>query len=386
MNTIRNKTQKSNTPSRNKTRKSNTPSRNNAIKSMYNKDYYGSDLLPLTNIINYINSNFNSFVIEKEEKQKLHVNEVDFADFFIVDDILNKAEKITNINIVIQKNPNMTLNKLLAYSIYLLSFTWFKDGIMNISSFKYQIGKDISRTEVKINNEIYVIPNTDYGNNMIITDKFNIKIMDTISKFSIIDFDLVNKIGILMCQNLFNFITQTIILMITHKIEPETSFMTKANKNIQITLTKNEQYIVFNFNSILSITYNKEPYLENTCGNIDFSFLIDLKKNIYKFTKFILNYDVEKCKPKDNDDENKANKQVKNIKNIKNKENTENTENNGTTDIIKYGIPMGILATGLVGTPFLLAALGGKNNKRVKRKSKKRIIKKVKRIKRQSKK
>ena len=58
MNTIGNKTRKSSPPSRNKTRKSNVPSRNNAIKSMYNKDYYGTELLPMTDILTYVNNNF----------------------------------------------------------------------------------------------------------------------------------------------------------------------------------------------------------------------------------------------------------------------------------------------------------------------------------------
>jgi hypothetical protein len=285
----------------------------------------------------------------------------------------------------------MSLNKILAYSLYLQSFSWFQNGIMNISSFKYQIGKDVSRAEVKINNELLVIPEDDYGNNILITDKFIIKIMNVLSKFTIIDFDLVNKIGILMCQNLFNFITQTISLMTRHKIEPEISAETKATKNILINLTQNEQSIIFNFNSLLTISYNEELNPEYTCGNLDFSLLVDLKKNIYKFTKFILNYDIEKCKPPDNN-ENQIDNQINNNANQNNK----NNENKGTPDIIKYGIPLGILATGLVGTPFLLGALGGKHNKKLKRKSikmkkvkrnKKSIkIKKVKRIKRQSKK
>ena len=396
MNTITNKTRKFNNPSRNKTRKSITPSRNNAIKSMYNKDYYGTELLPMTDILNYINDGFNGFVIEKERKMKEDEDEVDFADFFIVDDILKKKEKIANINIVIKKNPNMSLNKILAYSLYLQSFSWFQNGIMNISSFKYQIGKDVSRTEVKINNELLVIPENDYGNNIVIADNFNIKIMNVLSTFSIIDLDLVNKIGILMCQNLFNFITQTIALMTRQKIEPEISAETKATKNILINLTQNEQSIIFNFKSLLTISYNEELNPQYTCGNLDFSLLIDIKKNIYKFTRFILNYDIEKCKPPDN--VNQIDNKIDNAnQNNKNKENE--NKGKGTSDIIKYGIPLGILATGLVGTPFLLGALGGKHNKKLKRKSikmkkvkrnkksiKMKKMKKVKRIKRQSKK
>lgn len=367
MNTIRNKTRKSIPHSRNKTRKSNTLSRNNAIKSMYNKDYYGTELLPMTDILNYANNNFDEYVIYKERTKNETGYEVDVADFFIIDDIFKKEEKKANINIIIKKNPVTSLKKMLAYSLYTKSFSWFENGIMNISRFKSQIGKDVSRVEIKINNEIYVInyPPDGYRDYYKIADDFNIKIMNVLSTFSIIDFDLVNKIGILMCQNVFNFTTELLALMIKNKIDPELSSDTLATKNILINLTRNEQYIIFNFKSKLTISYNKEFNPEFTCGDSDFSFLVDLKKNIYKFTKFILNYDVEKCKPPDN---------VNQINNNANQ--IDNNENKGTPDIIKYGIPMGILATGLVGTPFLLGALGGKNKKYKKTKKKKRKSKK----------
>jgi len=378
MSTIRNKTRKPTPVIRNKTRKSNVPSRNNAIKALYNKDYYGTTLLPMTDILNYTNNNFDEFVIYKERNMNETGDEVDPADFFIIDDIFKKKEKTANINIIIKKNPYTSLKKMLAYSLYTKSFSWFNNGIMNISSFKYQIGKDVSRTDIKINNEKYVIqyPADDYRDYNKIADDFNIKIMNVLSKFSIINFDLVNKIGILMCQNVFNFTTDLITFMIMKKIEPELSSDMEANKDILINLTQNEQTIIFNFNSKLTITYNKEYNIQYKCGDSDFTLLVDLKKNIYKFTKFILNYNVEGCKPP-----NIVN-QINNNVNI--------NENKGTSDIIKYGIPMGILATGLVGTPFLLAALGGNHNKKLKRKSKKMRksikLKRIKRIKRKSKK
>jgi hypothetical protein len=360
MNTIRNKTKKSNTPSRNKTRKSNTPSRNNAIKALYNKDYYGTTLLPVTDILTYVNNNFAEYLVYKERNLAETGYEVDSADFFIIDDIFKKPEKTANINIIIKKNPVMSFKKMLAYSLYTKSFSWFNNGIMNISSFKYQIGKDVSRTDIKINNEKYVIqyPADGYRNYNKIADDFNIKIMNVLSRFSIIDFDLVNKIGILMCQNVFNFTTDLITFMIMKKIEPEMSSDMEANKDVLINLTQNEQTIIFNFNSKLTITHNKEYNIQYKCGDSNFTLLVDLKKNIYKFTKFILNYNVEGCKPP-----NIVN-QISNNVNI--------NENKGTPDIIKYGIPMGILASGLVGTPFLLGALGGKNKKYKKTKKKKR--------------
>jgi cell division protein ZapA (FtsZ GTPase activity inhibitor) len=350
MNTIGNKTRKSSPPSRNKTRKSNVPSRNNAIKSMYNKDYYGTELLPMTDILTYVNNNFADYLVYKERNLAETKYEVVVADFLIIDDIFKKQEKEAHINTIIKKNPNMSLKKMLAYSLYTKSFWWFENGIMKISSFKSQIGKDVSRIEVKINNEIYVVERPPDGNLNYykVADDFNIKIMNVLSTFSVIDFDLVNKIGILMCQNVFNFTTDLLALMLKDKMEPELSQDTKATKNIIIKLTQNEQYIIFNFKSKLSITYNKAFSFGLTCGDSEFSLLVDLKKNIYKFSKYILNYKLKGCKPPDDN------------------------ENKGTPDIIKYGIPMGILASGLVGTPFLLGALGGKKRKSKKTKKKKR--------------
>ena len=97
-----------------RTVKSRIPSRNNAIKKIYNRDYYGTELLPITNILNYINANFNEFVIDKERKKNEHKHEVEFDDFFVIDDILERKEKKADINIIIKKNPNMSLKKLLA--------------------------------------------------------------------------------------------------------------------------------------------------------------------------------------------------------------------------------------------------------------------------------
>ena len=99
MSTIRNKTRKSNPPSRNKTRKSNVPSRNNAIKAMYNKDYYGTELLPITDILNYAINNFDEFVIYKE-KNLLNISK-------------REMEKIRGKNITtIFQEPMSSLNPL----------------------------------------------------------------------------------------------------------------------------------------------------------------------------------------------------------------------------------------------------------------------------------
>ena len=228
---------------KNKTVKSNIPSRNGAIKSSYNTNYVGTKLLPSTDIISFINNNFNKFKIEKDNKEKLKQHEVEFDDFFIVNNDIKKQEKQAKINTAINKNPNMSLDKFLAYSLYLKSFEWFQNGSINIESFKYQIGKDIVRTKITINNELFKANvDDDYYK---IADTFNLKLMDVLSKSNVIDLNLINKIDIVMCQNLFNFITQTFTLMIMNKITPEMSAETQAKKSISIILNKNEQKVIF---------------------------------------------------------------------------------------------------------------------------------------------
>jgi hypothetical protein len=108
--------------------------------------------------------------------------------------------------------------------------------------------------------------------------------------------------------------------------------------------------MIINFKSLLSISYNRDLDIEFTCGELEFTLLIDLKRNIYKFTKFILKYNIEGCKPVSN------NQQVTN-----NQDNVANEENQGNS-FLKYVIPAG-LGVGVIATPFLLGALGGKNKK-----------------------
>ena len=45
-------------------------------------------LVNAADTIDYINDNFNQFVIDKERRQNERKHEVDFDDFFIIDDIL----------------------------------------------------------------------------------------------------------------------------------------------------------------------------------------------------------------------------------------------------------------------------------------------------------
>ena len=345
--------------------KSRVPSRNNAIKQIYNRDYYGTNLLPMTNIIQYIDANFNDYMSMKDQKSALDLPAASFEDFFIVDEVLKRKEKVADIDIQIIKQPNANLNKLLAYSLYYSEYkNWFKSKKMDISSLKNQSGKDLSRIDILLNNVKYNSINENTNN--IKTDKFNVELMNILSKFVVIDFDLIDKIDIAVCQNILNFITDLITLSINTKIAPEKLLITKAEKNVSINLTKSQQNIVYDFKTKFYITKDGGIYdPEFTCGDMEFIFVIDLKKNTYNFSKFKCKYNADTCYQGDNSVSLQSN--VSNQGNVSNV--IANEENQGNS-FLMYGIPAG-LGVGIIATPFLLAAFGGKN-KKIKRKSKRK--------------
>ena len=342
--------------SKSKTVKSRIPSRNNAIKQFYNKDYYGKNLLPTTDIIQYIDTNFNDFISMKEQKTAQNLPAASFEDFFIVDDILKRKENIADINIQINKQPNVSLNKLLAYSLYYSEYKkWFETKKMDIALFKNQIGKDASRMDFLINKK--KINFNDEDENSIKTDKFNVVLMNILSTFTVIDLNLINKIGVVMCQNILNFIMDLISLLVMEKFAPEKLLITQVEKNAVITLTKSQENIVYNFKTKFYITKDGGIYdAELTCGDMEFSFLIDLKKNTYKIINFKCKYDANICYTEANLGNLPSN--VSNV--VAEKENS---------NYLTYGI-IGLGIGGIVATPFLLGALGGKN-KKIKAKNKK---------------
>ena len=368
MNTAKNNKQKI---IRNRTVKSRVQTRNNAIKKIYNRDYYGKKLLPITDIIQYINNNYNDYMVIKKQKDALDLPPFSFEDFFIVNNVLTKKEDSANIDIQINKNPNASLNKLLAYSLYYSEYkNWFNspNQNMDLASLKFQSGKDFSRIDLSINNKIYKSNTGDGENegddNSLKTDKFNVKLMNILSSFSVISFDLINKFDIAMCQNMINFFTDLTTLLIIKKIAPEKFILTKAQKSIDINLTKSQQIVSYNFKANFWITKDGSIYNpEFTCAELDLIFLIDFKRNTYKFDKFKLNYNSAICYQ----DEEGSQVNTTNATN----ENNGNEKEKNKPNYFKYGIPIALGVGGIVAAPFLLGALGGKNKKMRFKKTKK---------------
>lgn len=339
--------------------------RNDAIINSYiNQTKNKPNLLPTTEIIDYIKNNYNNFIKEKEQNLIAGKDEIELSSIFFIPPELNLPEKIVNINTNFKQNPEMSLDKLLAYSLWFKSPDWFQNlnnvVKFNIEYLKYQIGKDINRTPIKVNNNTFSLINTeDYYKT---TDNFNVFIMKTLANNQVlIKQNTILKLDILMCQNLYNFISQTISLFIINKISPEHATETQATKDIQIFLNNNEQYVVFNFQCKLIISYKQELNPELTCGSYSFSLRIDLKNNTFSLNNFILNYNVDDCIPKQNlTGETESDVQ---IGESYLKKSANFLKNNKAT------VAAGLATSGIlsVGALYLAGVLGGKKTKKSKK-------------------
>ena len=118
--------------------------------TFYNK-YKGTKLIPTTDIIEYVKSNYNDFVNVKKDADEKGKNALYMDDCFNFEDKLNsgKAKKFS-IDTSVESNPNMSLHKLIAYSFYLKMkyiFTTQNGSLTTMDDFldkiKYQIGKDV---------------------------------------------------------------------------------------------------------------------------------------------------------------------------------------------------------------------------------------------------
>jgi len=357
--------------------------RNKAIISNYEKTIVEQNpqKLPTTEFVEYIQNLYEPFVLEKQEKIRLNQNEIELSDIFSIPSQLLKPEKIANIVTSFKQNSSMSLDKFIAYSLLFKSFENFENnginkGKLKISNFKNQVGKDVSRVNVKINGvdpKGIIVPDNNYKT----ADNFNLYIMREMAKNQLlINQNMIIKIDAIMCQDLFNFISQTISLYISNKVSPESATEVSAKKNIEIILTNEEQSIIFYFNTRLMISHNKMYDPEYLCGDYSFKLKVDLKNNTYALNDFNLSYNVDDCiPPSDNDnqlqDNEMQNETPSQSKLSRLKDNAYKLVSNNPTAV------SGVATTGLLsGTAlalFLTGILGGKRKrKQIKRNSSKK--------------
>jgi hypothetical protein len=280
-------------------------------------------------------------------------------DFFIIpDNIFENSGGNSEFSVVtsLKQKKSMSLNSFLSYIFYLKTPFLFIDNDnettpLNIflELLKNQMGKDIYRDDRTVNGENY---NQHYflgenRNNYQIADMFYSILISKFSKQNV-DFDLINKIMLLSCQNMFNMITDLITMKVYDMLYPEMCSVFRPTKSAKITINKRTCLFEYFFTSKLIISQKgKSMDPEFPCGNITFHMTIDLLKGIFELSELKLDYNLNKCSEEEEEDKEDPKKPI--------------------NKLIYPAIGLGI--AGIASIPFLL---GGKFKKYSKKRNKKR--------------
>lgn len=351
-----------NKKNRKKTEKKRIVNLNNVNIKYYSSYYKNTNNIPKTQIINYLLNNFNHFLDEKKLAESVNKYPLNLEDCFKINpDDFPKGIRKNKIELSLKMNPKTPLNKLIAYCFYLKQPAIFETD-KTIEAIKFQIGKDVGRDDRNINGKNY---NQEYyqskaSNSYDITDLFYQNIIDYLYQIkNTINLDIVNKFGLLSCQNIYGLITDLITIKINDILKPELNSVFRPEKYANIIIKQNEISIEFYFKTQMLITRDGEPFdPEYPCGNMEFSFYIDILNNKYELRNFKFDYDIDKCGP-----------EIESNKVIANKEKV--FESKLKPEII---LPAAGISAGLIATPFLLGVLGGKRKKRNKTIKKKRKV------------
>jgi hypothetical protein len=337
---------------------------NSANINYYSKTFKNTKLIPKTNIINYMFSGFNQFIkYNTADKYAL-----DLDDCFIINKLdIPVGLKKNDINLILKMNPKTPLDKLITYSFYLKQSYIFEKNNSNTSDIKYQIGKDIKRSDINVNGNLITKNYRDIENNYNVADLFYQTIIDNLYQINrkTVNLNIANKIALLSCQNVFNLITDLITIKLNDILSPETNSVFRPDKYNNIIINQNEISMELGFDSQLIISRDGEPMdPEYPCGKLSFILYIDFKNNFYELKKFNLDYDISKCGPEIINNELASQPESESSffkKNFK----------------PKYIIPAALVTSGIIAAPFILGALGGnkpKKSKKVKKSKKSKII------------
>jgi hypothetical protein len=280
----------------------------------YNTQFKGTELLPDTEIIQYIINNYNNYIVQKNSMDKQNKIVLNLKDCF---DFNNKLDTTNNKQFTFRGEVNgntkqWELDKLISYIFYMTMSSTFKptDSTITedkstysnriIKELKYQIGKDVRRDNRLINGKEYKAEYflDETKTNYQITDMFYTILMDAYTTSnSKININTINLFGLLSCQNIFNLITDLIVIQVNSMIHPETSAVMNASKNVTIEITPTKELVRFSFQSLLIVSEDMMLDPEKTCGNIKFVLEIDLKNKTYKFAELFISYNVMTCEP-----------------------------------------------------------------------------------------
>ena len=327
---------------------SNSKTRKNNKKD-YASRFANTPLIPNTTIIRYIFKHYQPFV--RFDKKKLA-----FDTLFNTNDDFNPS-LVVHIDRPIESNNSFSLTNLIACSFYICQKSVFEEIKKHqkgmdylIDILKFQIGKDVRRDTRSINGQ--AISFNEKMDHYQVTDSFYKMILQWCKKqHTQINYNILNKIGLLSCQNIYNLMSG----FIEYQMYQMTGFewvSFRPTKSINIIIDNNEIRMEFNWSTKLLLTSdhpNKNKIKNENknaddfiIGNNEYTFVVDLKKNTYSFTTFTLNYDIQEIQ----------------------EETPEEKKEESKNSLLPY---FALGATGaLVSTPFLLGLLGGKTKKHIK--------------------
>lgn len=361
----------------------------NVPANYYDTHYKDTDNIPKTSIINYLFSNYTEFTREKALREEQNKYIITFADCFVTDDTdFSTGLQKETIQKSFSMNPSMSLDKFIAYSFYITQKSIFTsdDGLSIIKS---QIGKDIRRIPKDINGSSFTDlletnglleekgPNGDIVDNYQskVADLYYQTIIENLAKINKgnVNLNIVNKIALLSCQNIINVFTDLISMKLNDILAPEINSVFKNKMTERVIINDNAVALEIEFQSLLLISQKGEPMNpEYPCGNLAFVLRFDFLKNVYELKTFALDYDLSKCGPETGSETGSEIGDTRKGYGIQ----------------AKYAIPATLITAGIIATPFLLTALGGKkssknkNNKKttktINNKTKKKRIRKQK--------
>lgn len=239
-----------------------------------------------------------------------------------------------------------------------------------------QLNKDIRR-------QTYYINDNKLPSNINNIEKYRFLLHDLINDKQFANNqdinNLINIIIILSLQNIFNFlhgIIQLIILKVYKNIfenylNNNNKFfyinpILNGNQYIKLIIDENDLKIIIyingNFLINFYINYNNElieldePQRK---GNFSSNLTLDLLNKTYNYD---LDFNLDFDESRENFEENKENDVI---------EQNSIQQSNSLNPYIKYGVPSGLILTGLGMTPYLLALFGGKTRKKHKIKNRK---------------
>lgn len=343
----------------------------------YKKNFKKTTIIPTTQIINYMKQNFSKYDLLKKQLEQENKYIIDLDDCFDFRDALIPGLRQFSFDSPINSNRDFSIDKLISYAFYTKTRFAFIDEQTNqptdrekyLELLKNQMGKDIRRDNRTINGEEYssLLYSDQTKSTYVIADMFYDTLIGYFKKIKNLDFNIINKIALLSCQNIFNLITDLITLKINHLLDPEMNSVFEASKSADIIIEKDVKTMQFNFDSKLIISRDGDGMdPEYPCGLLSFKFLIDFTNNTFKFDKFKLEYNIDNCGPPKNP--------------INNAANGANNANNNYGKL-KYAIPAALGVGAIVATPFLLGALGGKKYNKTKKYKKYNKTKKYKKYK-----